>query len=96
LFISGVGILFRKEIFRKLVILSGIFTILTVYWKHPVSVFKQILLLRIKQGIVSAEVLPRIDVLAWKSALVCYAVDILIFSVLIYLLTRPKIKGQFS
>ena len=50
LFISGVGIFFRREIFRKSAVFVCLFTIFTIYWKHPVRVFKDILVLKIKQG----------------------------------------------
>jgi len=95
LFVTGIGVLFRKEIFRKCVIFAGFFTVITVYWKHPVSVFKSVLLWRIEQGVVPASMMPKIDELAWKSALICYLIDIIIAFVLIYLFTRPKIKEQF-
>ncbi|MFA5276512.1 MAG: hypothetical protein WC417_06450 [Candidatus Omnitrophota bacterium] len=96
LFITGIGVLFRKEIFRKCIIFASFFTIITVYWKHPVIVYKRILMLRIEQGVVPASMIPKIDMLAWKSALICYTVDIIIALVLIYLFTRPKIKERFT
>ena len=96
LLVAGIGVLFRKEFFRKCFIFAGFFTIITVYWKHPVIVFKRVLILRIEQGIVPASMMPRIDVLAWKSAVICYLIDIIIVLVLIYLLSRPKIKEQFK
>jgi hypothetical protein len=96
LFTSGIGILFRKEIFRKCIIFIGFLTIATVYWKHPVIIFKRILMLRIEQGVVSESMIPKMNMLAWKSAVICYIIDIIIVSVLIYLFTRPKIKEQFK
>ena len=96
IFVIGIGILFRKEIFRKSIIGFSLFTIATVYWKHPVSVFKRVLMWNIQQGAVSADMLPRIDILAWESAVFCYTVDIVIASVLIYLFTRPHISEQFK
>lgn len=96
LFITGIGILFRREIFRKCIIFASFFTIITVYWKHPVVVFKRVLIWRIAQGVVPVSMIPKINILAWKSAAICYSIDIIIALVLIYLFTRPKIKEQFK
>jgi hypothetical protein len=96
LFITGIGVLFRREIFRKCIIFASFFTIVTVYWKHPVIIFKRVLIWRIEQGVVPVSMIPKINMLAWKSALICYIIDIIIALVLIYLFTRPKIKEQFE
>lgn len=96
LLLAGIGVLFRKEFFRKCVIFGGLFTIITVYWKHPVIVFKNILIWRIEQGIVPASMMSRINELAWKSATICYLIDIIVVLVLVYLFTRPKIKEKFK
>jgi len=39
LLIAAVGILFHKDIFRRIILFISFFTIATVYWKHPVSCF---------------------------------------------------------
>jgi len=93
---AAVGIFFRREIFRKIIIYAGVFTVFTVYWKHPVIVYKRILMWKVAQGALPASVIPRIDGLAWASAAASYLVDIIIALGLIYLFTRPKIKRQFQ
>ena len=95
LLIAGIGILFRKDIFRKSVLFISLFTICTVYWKHPFLCFKNSLMLNIKQGMLSVDLLPKIDTMAWICLAVCYLIDIIIATFLIYLFTRPKIKEQF-
>lgn len=94
--VSAIGILFRKDIFRKIIIFASFFTIATVYWKHPVIIYKRILMWKIVQGTIPASMIPKIDMLAWISALICYLIDIIVAFVLIYLFTRSKIKTQFK
>lgn len=96
LFISGIGILFRKNIFRKITIGISFFTIATVYWKHPVICFKRVLLWRITQGVLSADIIPRIDRLSWVCVAICSVIDISICLCLIVYLTRPEVKKQFK
>lgn len=95
LLIAGVGILFRKEIFRKSILFVSIFTICTIYWKHPFLCFKNGLIFNIRKGVISADLIPKINMIAWCTTVACYLIDIIIASFLIYLFTRPKIKEQF-
>jgi len=96
LLVSGAGILWRKDIFRKVILGVSFFTIATIYWKHPVICFKRVLMWKVAQGILPAEVIPRIDMLARVSALICSSVDIVFALCLIYYFTRPKVKQQFA
>jgi hypothetical protein len=94
--ISGIGILFRKHIFRKIIVFISFFTIATVYWKHPAICFKRVLLWRIAQGAVSADIIPRINILSWICVAICSIIDISVCLCLIYYLTRPKVREQFK
>ena len=96
IFITGLGILLRKDIFRKSVLFVSLFTICTVYWKHPFLCFKNSLMFNIRQGVLSVDLMPKIDFLAWICVVTCYLMDIIISIFLIYLFTRPKIKEQFK
>lgn len=97
LFACGIGILLRREIFRKAAVFIAVFTIVTVYWKHPVSVFKKILTQQIGAGgAVAASQMLRVNMLAWICVIISSAVDIIIVCALAYLLTRPRRKEQFS
>ena len=96
LFISGIGILFRKDIFRKSIIFISLFTICTIYWKHPFLCFKNSLMFNINHGVLSPSLMPKIDMIAWICVVICYMIDISIAIFLIYLFTRPKIRGQFK
>ncbi|MDD5097122.1 MAG: hypothetical protein PHU59_01330 [Candidatus Omnitrophica bacterium] len=96
LLISGIGILLRKEIFRKSVLLVSFFTICTIYWKHPVLCYKNSFMYNVKQGWISADLIPKIDLISWFCVAASYLIDISISAFLIYLLSRPKIKAQFK
>jgi hypothetical protein len=95
LLVSGVGILFRKDIFRKVILGVSFFTLATIYWKHPAICFKRVLLWKVAQGILPAEVIPKADMLARMSSIICSSVDIVFALCLIYYFTRPKVKQQF-
>ena len=95
LLVSSVGILLRKDIFRKIILFISFFTIATIYWKHPVICFKRVLMWKIAQGILPVDVLPKIDMVAWISAIICAIVDIGFALCAIYYFTRPKVKKQF-
>ena len=41
--ITGIGIITRQEFFRKAVIAISSFTIVTMYWKHPLETFRHIM-----------------------------------------------------
>ena len=92
---SGIGILFYKDVFRKLLIIIGIFTICTVYWKHPYEGFK-------KHTAHLDKVYPEMIKNVSFSSLTIYAVvihimyDITYQGVLIYYFTRPDVKAKFK
>jgi hypothetical protein len=94
--VSSVGIIFRKEIFRKIIIGSACFILVTIFWKHPVAAVKRFILLKINAGVLSVDLLPKIDLVAWAYVVAYSIIDIIIVSFLIYLFTRPRIKEQFS
>jgi len=93
----AVGILRSKNIFRKLGIALGVFTICTLYWKHPYSAFLRHTnyldqqfghLLTAAPGITFSS-------LALISLIVHYILDIAFWGIFIYYFTRPKVKVQF-
>ena len=96
LFIAGIGILFRKDIFRKIIVGICLWTIFTVYWKHPLGSFKNSLMFNIRHGIIPVDLMPKIDMMAWTCLCLAYTIDITISLFFIYLFTRPKIKEQFT
>ena len=96
LFISGIGILFRRDIFRKIVLFISFFTISTVYWKHPVFYFKKFLMSYFGQGAPTVELISKVNFMAWGCVAICCIVDISVALCLVYFFTRSKIKEQFK
>lgn len=94
--IAGFGVLFRREVFRKVLLFGCFFSIVTVYWKHPVSVFENVVNDMNKQGLLfsifknNPELLVK-TLLAWN-----YVETIVVSIFLIYLFTRPEVKQQFT
>lgn len=92
---AAVGALFCKEWGRKLLVLIGAFTIITVYWKHPLVGFKN-------HALYLDRVMPSLtqeftfESLAFYSMITHIILDILFQSTLIYYFTRRHVKQQFS
>ncbi len=102
--IAGIGVLHRINIFRKLSILMGFFTIITIYWKHPVQVFRHTVIKHFSlikahpviDSINDYQLLEHTDFFIIASMIVAYAVDLIFAALLIYCFTRPEIKKQFN
>lgn len=96
--LSGIGIVTRWEPARKLAIAIGCFTILTVYWKHPIHAVQLhteyldkaygFILSMTGTGVTFTSVAP-------ISAVILMLNDVIFWGVFIYFFTRPSIKGQF-
>ena len=93
----AIGILRLKNIFRKLGIALGVFTICTLYWKHPYSAFLRHTnyldqqfghLLTAAPGITFSS-------LTLISLIVYYILEIVFWGIFIYYFTHPKVKEQF-
>jgi hypothetical protein len=99
--LAAIGLLALNDVARKLAILIGTFTILTIYWKHPYVAYKS-----------HAEYLDRqmgpwfyeigapagFKIASYTTAAVILncALDILFCSILIYFFTRRSVKKQFK
>jgi len=93
---GAVGILFLKDIFRKLMLIISYFTIAVVFWKHPYSAFlsaSEFALKEYPHYFSSANVTA--PLIAKVSVILFIALEILFCSVVIFYLTRPKVKAQF-
>jgi len=97
---TGFGILFLKEIFRKIAIAISIFTICTLYWKHPYQVFAkhtELLDQKFAEILRSSGAPANLFSLATIPALIAhYVLDILFCGLVIFYFTRPKIKALFK
>jgi hypothetical protein len=100
-FIAGCGLLFRKEFARKLSIYLAIFTICTIYWKHPYPVVANscriVYYTMYNSSGATQFVLPaEVKTVTLLALIVFYLIDIIFFSVLIYYFTRPRVREQFN
>ena len=87
---AAVGVLLLKDIFRKLAIGLGLWTLATLYWKHPFYVFNNIY-----QG--QQEIfLNKNPIFPWIALGFYYAIDIIFSISFIYYFTRPKVKAYFK
>jgi len=98
----GIGLLLYKEIFRKLTIALGIFAVLTLYWKHPFAGFMNAADYardRISEPLAiitahSSDITLENMVLA--AVIITRLLDIIFWACVIFCLTRPNVKTQFS
>ncbi len=99
---SAAGILFLKDIFRKIGLLLCFITICIMPWKHPFFRLKDIAE-KATQDVLST--MPPIDILTrelvfkislWSSVAVVYIIDIGFAVAFIYYFTRPKVKSLFN
>jgi len=101
--ISGIGILFRKDGFRKSALCIFIFTIFTVSWKHPFSGFQRHAVyldqLFKDRGLypfrIAGVEIPSFSSLAPVSAMAAQAAEVLFALAFIYYFSRPKVKARF-
>jgi SAM-dependent methyltransferase len=102
--LSGIGILFRKDGFRKLALGLFVFTLFTVPWKHPVFGFRHhaayLDQLLKDQGAyplkMAGVVIPSFSSLAPVSARAAQAAEVLFALAFLYYFTRPKVKAWFK
>jgi hypothetical protein len=99
--IVGIGILFRKEIFRKLVLCWSWIAVAAVYWKHPFDPIYRTCEPVVRDmcrtpGFHGLDVPLITKIAAWGSLVCVYAFDIGFSALMIYYFTRPGIKDQFK
>jgi hypothetical protein len=92
----GVGILLRREFFRKCFVVYGIFTIATVYWKHPLITFQKIYFSMAQDGTLAPYLIKHLPFLAIMSTIINYIKDIAFCGFFIYFLSKPKVKRRFN
>ncbi|MGA2775646.1 MAG: hypothetical protein ABSE81_06265 [Candidatus Omnitrophota bacterium] len=99
--ISGVGILWLKDIFRKIAVFLSVLVILDYIIQLPFFVLKNIPDFIHQQTIKTTAMNPTISQhfhssLLWTSAILAWAIDIGFAICVIYFFTRPKVKDQFK
>ena len=97
---AAIGILYLNNFSRKILLCISIFSILALYWKHPFIAFQYHTeyLDRELGFLFSHTGLPHISFssLVLPSLIVQDLSDILFNGVVIYYLTRPKVKAMFK
>ncbi|MCX5700455.1 MAG: hypothetical protein NTZ63_02800 [Candidatus Omnitrophica bacterium] len=96
LVITGIGILFLNEYFRRIILFISFFTVATIYWKHPVICFKNIVMNLVARGAFTSDVTLTPDTVIWILIVINYIIDISFALCLIYFFTRPQVKEQFK
>jgi hypothetical protein len=99
--LAAVGLLALNDTARKLAIAIGIFTILTIYWKHPYIAYKaHTEFLDSRFGLLfhqlGAPAGFKISSYAMAAVVLNCALDVMFCGILIYFLTRPVVKKQFK
>lgn len=106
IFIAGIGILLRKDFFRKVILVTSFVTLLTFPWKHPRESFRVVA--RMMYGdyrTMGLRNIPEhrmkvIEEFYEKKARafqrVVWIIDIVFALFLIYFFTLPKIREEFQ
>lgn len=94
--LGAVGVVLRLAWARLVVIFYSVFTIVTIYWKHPYSTFKDIMLKLQSQGQLTEHMVENITLYAVGLMIFFCLKDIFISIISLYLLNREDLKKQFK
>jgi len=95
LLVTGIGIILRRDIFRKMILFISWFNILTIWLKHPVSCFRNIVNYMAGQKMLPAIFMEDPELMIWILTVYNYIIDLGFAIFLIYFFTRPKVKEAF-
>jgi len=98
--IAGIGILYRKNIFRRIGIYLCLSTLVSIYWKHPVVLFEQAVYdLDAKTNnmfsVLQEHGISYLDIAHISRFILCL-LDVCFALCFIFYFTRPKVKEQFK
>jgi len=93
-FISGVGILMRKDFFRKTAIAGSLFAILTTHLKHSAKGFAQHTRYLDEHFDIPLEGF-HFSSLTWSAMMISRTIDMIFAAALIYFFTRPGVRKHF-
>lgn len=99
--VTGIGLICRREFYRRTAIVLASVNLLTLYWKHPYEVFYHIAVFTEKGFPLPYPIIPKGEVLVhpmfpWISLGIFSLIDVIFSVAIIYFLTRPDVKAQFS
>jgi len=90
--IAGIGVIFFKNIFRKLVLFFGSFVLYSYIFEMPVFGFRNLPKL-IEQKVVHTGIA---ESTIWAMMIIPWLLDFCFAVVILYFFTRPEIKEQFK
>jgi len=93
---AGIGIILRKELFRRLLVLLSGFTIVTIFFKHPLSCFRGITDVMSAKGTLPEVFLKNPEMFVWIMFLYNCLLDLGVSVWMIYFFTRPEVKELFG
>lgn len=96
LLITAFGLMSLKEIARKAIIALAIFTILTIYWKHPFYVFENIAIMVEQNYFEEAIEQLKYPMLPWISMFFYVTADLIIAGLIIFYFTLPETRAYFK
>ena len=99
----ALGVFFHKEIFRKLAILLSIFTITTIYWKHPLFVFQnkeyvqyiELQFMNMSGCTDSCSGDQIVELIPVLAMLLMCTIDVVFYGAMMYYLTRKEVKKYY-
>ena len=81
--IAGFGLVARQRWAAQTIIILSALNIVTVFWKHPYEAFRN----------ASLGLAPKAEIV-WFAVAMVWALNEVLFGLMIYYLTRPQIKAQ--
>ena len=97
--VSGIGILYLNDVFRKIAIGLGIFVMSTIFFKHPFHGFsvqadkiEELVFLIRELGFYSVSA----SMVTWGLVILVSLIDFVFAASIVYFFTRPKVKKQFQ
>lgn len=96
MFLGGIGVIVRSKCARKVVLIFSFFTIVTIYFKHPLSTFTDLFSGMALRGELPEFMIPNIKWYGLGLMIFFCMRDILLSVIVIYLLNRKDIVCQFK
>ena len=94
--IVGFGLIRLKPWARLFVVYLGVFTIATIYWKHPFYVFENIAIMSEQQQSLAPVTELQYPAFPWISMFFYVTVDLVIAGLLVYYFTRQPVVDVFQ
>lgn len=99
--VSGVGVLFLENIFRRIILFTAFYSLYTYLLEAPFFCFRNYSNFIIQESMGAASKIPDISTSTysatlWAATIFFWVVDFSFAICLIYYFTRPKVEDQFE